>query len=105
MKSRVLRCTSLPNLASSMAAPRSLLIDTSRLNIDEENAEDSPTTKKPIGAKLEGKVPLNRWEFVAAFGVFVIFSTGLFCIYLTMPAAEYGKLKVPRTIADLRLLK
>lgn len=85
-----------------MAAPRSLLIDTSRLIIDEENGEDSPTTKKPVGAKV---VAANRWEFVAAFAVFTVFSTGLFCIYLTMPDAEYGKLKVPRTIADLRLLK
>lgn len=72
---------------------------------DEENVDDSPTTKKPIGAKLEGKFPLTGWEFAAALGVFLVFSTGLFCIYLTMPAAEYGKLKLPRTISDLRLLK
>lgn len=100
MKARVLRSTSI-----SMAAPRSLLIDTSRFFIDEDNGEDSPTTKKPIGAKVEGKFAVNRWEFVAAFGVFIVFSIGLFCIYVTMPAAELGNLKLPTTIADLRLLK
>lgn len=78
------------------------MIDTSRLIVDEENGEDSPTTKKPVGAKV---VAANRWEFVAAIAVFTVFSIGLFCIYLTMPDAEYGKLKLPRTIADLRLLK
>ncbi|XP_057503589.1 uncharacterized membrane protein At4g09580-like [Actinidia eriantha] len=72
---------------------------------DEENAEDSPTTKKPMGARSEGKLTLSRWEFTVALGVFVIFSTGLFCIYLTMPAAEYGNLKLPRTLSDLRALK
>lgn len=70
---------------------------------DEEKAkeEDSPSAKR---AKFE-RFPLTRWEFAAALGVFLLFSTGLFCIYLTMPAAEYGKLKLPRTISDLRLLK
>ena len=72
---------------------------------EEENAEDSPTTKKPMGARSEGKLVLSRWEFTVALGVFVIFSTGLFCIYLTMPAAEYGNLKLPRTLSDLRALK
>ncbi|KAH0938366.1 hypothetical protein HID58_005827 [Brassica napus] len=34
-----------------------------------------------------------------------VFSSGLFCIYITMPSAEFGKLKLPRSISDLRLLK
>ncbi|KAH8480275.1 hypothetical protein Peur_062850 [Populus x canadensis] len=70
---------------------------------DEEKAkeDDSPSAKR---AKFE-RFPLTRWELAAALGVFFVFSTGLFCIYLTMPAAEYGKLKLPRTISDLRLLK
>ncbi|KAL9382484.1 hypothetical protein Peur_025519 [Populus x canadensis] len=70
---------------------------------DEEKAKevDSPSAKR---AKFE-RFPLTRWELAAALGVFFVFSTGLFCIYLTMPAAEYGKLKLPRTISDLRLLK
>ncbi|KAI4352864.1 hypothetical protein L6164_007075 [Bauhinia variegata] len=86
-----------------MAAPRNLMGDTGRLLRDEENADedDSPYGKKP---KFE-RFPLNKWEFVAAFGVFFVFSTGLLCIYLTMPEAEYGKIKLPRTVSDLRMLK
>ncbi|THG13279.1 hypothetical protein TEA_000152 [Camellia sinensis var. sinensis] len=97
------RCYSYPNVLL-MAAPRNLVVEGGRLK-DEENAEDSPTSKKPIGAKLETKFPLSRWEFAAALGVFLIFSTGLSCVYLTMPAAEYSQLKLPRNISDLRALK
>uniref|UniRef100_A0A6N2MEC3 VTT domain-containing protein n=1 Tax=Salix viminalis TaxID=40686 RepID=A0A6N2MEC3_SALVM len=70
---------------------------------DEEKAEedDSPSAKR---SKFE-RFPLTRWELAAALGVFFVFSTGLFCIYLIMPAADYGKLKLPRTISDLRSLK
>jgi hypothetical protein len=88
-----------------MAAPRNLAGDAGRR--DEENAkvveeeEDWSTGKKPKSERL----PLTRCEVAAAVAVVFIFSTGLFCIYLTMPAADYGKLKLPRTIADLRLLK
>lgn len=88
-----------------MAAPRNIVVETGKLMKDEETAEDSPTSKKPIGAKLDGRFPLTGWEFTVAFSVFLVFSTGLFCIYLTMPAAEYGKLKLPRSISDLRMLK
>ncbi|KAK4279750.1 hypothetical protein QN277_011476 [Acacia crassicarpa] len=86
-----------------MAAQRNLIGDTGRLLNDEETAEDdySPSGKKP---KLE-RSPLNSWELAAALGVFFVFSAGLFCIYLTMPASEYGKIKLPRTISDLRMLK
>lgn len=92
-----------------MAAPRNLTGDGGvRLLRDEENAkaaeeeeDDSPSGKKPKSDRF----PLSRWEFAAAIGVFFVFSAGLFCIYLTMPPAEYGKLKLPRTISDLRMLK
>ncbi|XP_057975530.1 uncharacterized membrane protein At4g09580 [Malania oleifera] len=89
-----------------MAAPRNVVIEAGRLR-DEENAEseDSPTSKKPVGAKLEGKFPMTRWELAVSVGVFLVFSTGLFCIYRAMPAAEYGRIKLPRTVADLRVLK
>ncbi|CAL9020926.1 unnamed protein product [Prunus brigantina] len=85
-----------------MAAPRNLVGDAGRLR-DEESAkeDDWSAGKKPKSERF----PLTRWEFAAALGVFVVFSTGLICVYLTMPAAEYSKLKLPRTIADLRLLK
>lgn len=75
---------------------------------DEESAaataakdDDSPSGKR---ARSE-RFPLTRWEVAAFLGVFLIFSAGLVCIYLTMPAAEFGKLRLPRTISDLRLLK
>ncbi|CAH9061414.1 unnamed protein product [Cuscuta epithymum] len=92
-----------------MAAPRSLAVDTGRLARDEEKildlsdtyAGDSPSAKR----FKEGKFPLSRWEFAAALAVFTVCLTGLFCIYLTMPAADYGKLKLPRNISDLRMLK
>ncbi|XP_042514322.1 uncharacterized membrane protein At4g09580-like [Macadamia integrifolia] len=88
-----------------MAAPRSIVVDIGRQR-DEENAkEDSPTSKKPIAAKFEGRFPLSQWELAIAIGVILLFSTGLFFVYVTMPAAEYGKIKFPRSISDLRVLK
>ncbi|KAM5562024.1 putative membrane protein [Rosa sericea] len=85
-----------------MAAPRNLvgLRDEENAKAAEEE-DDWSTGKKPKSERL----PLTRWEIAAALSVFFIFSSGLFCVYLTMPAADYGKLKLPRTIADLRLLK
>ncbi|CAA2998821.1 uncharacterized membrane protein At4g09580-like [Olea europaea var. sylvestris] len=116
MKFKILRCSSLPinfleTLSSSasssstlsMAAPRGSVVEAGGrvLDKDEEKNTESPTRKK---VKAE-KFPISRWEFAAALGVFLVFSTGLLCIYLTMPAAEYGMLKLPRNLADLRLLK
>lgn len=107
MKVKILRCSSVPNNLSpslSMAAQRSLLGEAGGSRVvdeDEEGNVESPSEKK---YKAE-KSPLARWEFVAAIGVFLVFSTVLLCIYLTMPVAEYGMLKLPRTLADLRLLK
>ncbi|WOL14210.1 hypothetical protein Cni_G22990 [Canna indica] len=66
--------------------------------------EDSPTTKKP--ARPDSRVPLTRWEAAAAAAVFLIFSVGLFCIFLTMPEGDYDKiLRLPRNLSDLRVLK
>ncbi|KAK1436456.1 hypothetical protein QVD17_02236 [Tagetes erecta] len=88
-----------------MAAPRILTVDPERLNRDVEMAEDSPTSKKHVGVEFEKRFPLSRWEIMVAAGVFFVFAIGLFCIYQTMPAAEYGKIKLPRSISDLRILK
>lgn len=86
-----------------MAAPRSVVVEAGSwvLDRDEEKNAESPSGKK---LKAE-RFPLSRWELAAALGVFLVFSTGLLCIYLTMPAAEYGMLKLPRTLSDLRSLK
>ncbi|KAL6213801.1 hypothetical protein ACLB2K_013241 [Fragaria x ananassa] len=86
-----------------MAAPRNLVVrDEENAKVVVEEEEDWSTGKKP---KSSERLPLTRWEVAAALSVFFIFSTGLFCVYLTMPPADYSKLKLPRTIADLRLLK
>ncbi|KAF4364144.1 hypothetical protein G4B88_031306 [Cannabis sativa] len=89
-----------------MVAARNLTGDGGiRLFRDEEKAEekddDCPYGKKP---KFD-RFPLSSWEFAAAIAVFLVFPAGLFCIYLSMPPTEYGKLKLPRTISDLRMLK
>ncbi|OMO62757.1 SNARE associated Golgi protein [Corchorus olitorius] len=89
-----------------MAAPRNVSRDeesaaVALLNNSSKEDDDSPTGKR---FKSE-RFPVSRWELAAFLGVFLIFSTGLFCIYLTMPATEYGKLKIPRSVSDLRLLK
>ncbi|KAG6481872.1 uncharacterized membrane protein At4g09580-like [Zingiber officinale] len=72
---------------------------------DEESAvEESPTPKKPI--RVESRVSLTKWEATAAAAVFLIFSVGLVCIFITMPEAEYDKiLRIPRNLSDLRVLK
>ncbi|GAB4844820.1 hypothetical protein Ancab_038208 [Ancistrocladus abbreviatus] len=86
-----------------MVASRTSVADDVRLSEVESNRfEDSPTRKKP---KLQGMFPFVRWEMAAALGVFIIFLIGLCSIYLTMPAAEYDKIKLPRTMSDLRMLK
>ncbi|CAI9114741.1 OLC1v1015529C1 [Oldenlandia corymbosa var. corymbosa] len=98
---------------SSMAAPRSVVLDTGvigvgvgggRMRDEEKDFADSPTSKK---GKLGegGAFPLSRWELFAGLGVFLLFTIGLGCVYLTMPAADYSKLKLPRTLSDLRMLK
>ncbi|KAL2893599.1 hypothetical protein RDABS01_009508 [Bienertia sinuspersici] len=87
-----------------MAAPRIVIGGDEGRFKDEESAkmEDSPSSKKP---RLEGKFPLTKSELAVAMSVFSVFLIGLFFIFMKMPAAEYGKIKLPRTIADLRLLK
>ncbi|XP_027123905.1 uncharacterized membrane protein At4g09580-like isoform X1 [Coffea arabica] len=116
-----LSCVPLSAASSSMAAPRSVVVDAGSVGVgvgggrvrDEEKsfgdytaamAGDSPTGKK--GKIGEGVIfPLSRWEVMAGLGVFLLFSVGLGCIYLTMPVADYSKLKLPRTLSDLRMLK
>ncbi|OAY85754.1 putative membrane protein [Ananas comosus] len=68
--------------------------------------EDSPTTKKPAGARVDARFPLSRWEAAAAASIFFVFAFGIFCIYLTMPQEEYDKiLRLPHNLSDLRVLK
>ncbi|WZZ05965.1 hypothetical protein YC2023_091886 [Brassica napus] len=89
----------LPMLHSVMAPTRNLIRDEELGAISDD--DDSPSGKR---SKLD-RFPLSRWELALSLGVFLVFSSGLFCIYITMPAAEFGKLKLPRSISDLRSLK
>lgn len=95
-----IRSDQIRSTAPSMAAPRNL----TALKDEESGMEledDSPTSKKPKSERF----PLNTWEFAVAVAVFFVFSIGLFCIYLTMPASTSANLKLPRTLSDLRTLK
>ncbi|XP_078440999.1 putative membrane protein At4g09580 [Wolffia australiana] len=66
--------------------------------------EDSPASKKL--PRMDVRFPLTRWEFMAASSLFFLLSTGLFLVYLCMPAEEYGEvLRLPRSISDIRELK
>uniref|UniRef100_A0A1D1YD80 Putative membrane protein At4g09580 n=2 Tax=Anthurium amnicola TaxID=1678845 RepID=A0A1D1YD80_9ARAE len=92
-----------------MAGPMSLLGEGAVRLRDEERGigsgvDSSPTGKKP--PRVDGRFPLTWWEVAAATSVFLLFSAGLLCIYITMPEAEYSEvLRLPRTVADLRALK
>ncbi|RYQ91636.1 hypothetical protein Ahy_B09g097624 isoform B [Arachis hypogaea] len=52
---------------------------------------------------LENNGEDENCEFAAALVVFFLFAASLFYIYLTMPAS--GRIKLPRTLSDLHLLK
>lgn len=84
-----------------MAAPRNVTVLRDEENGEAALEDDSPSAKKP---KLE-RLPFNTWEFAAVVAVFFVFATGIFCIYLTMPATASAHLKLPRTLSDLRILK
>ncbi|XP_050367001.1 uncharacterized membrane protein At4g09580-like [Argentina anserina] len=91
-----------------MAAPRNLAVrdeENAKVVAVEETEDDEEDEDWSTGKKPKSRLPLTRWEVAAALSVFFIFSTGLFCVYLTMPPADYGRLKLPRSVSDLRLLK
>eukprot|EP01018_Ginkgo_biloba_P013107 Gb_10117 [translate_table: standard] len=104
MKVEASSCSFIPSVLT-MPASRILTIDNARQKDEESAKVTSPTNEKSHNGKAEGRFPLTQWEFVAALSIFMLFSIGLLSIYLTMPAAEYEILKLPRSIADLRILK
>lgn len=101
--------TSVSRVPVVMGWTRNLLGEGASRQRDEEGGvacstdEDSPTNKKP--ARIDGRFPLTRWELAAASSVFILFSMGLFSIYLTLPEEEYGMFRLPRSISDIRVLK
>ncbi|ERN01177.1 uncharacterized membrane protein At4g09580 [Amborella trichopoda] len=56
-------------------------------------------------ANVGSGFPLKIWEVVAAFTIVLVFSLGLFCVYLTMPASDYSFLKLPQSLEDLQVLR
>ncbi|KAL4397898.1 hypothetical protein AHAS_Ahas01G0237900 [Arachis hypogaea] len=92
------RLTLLFNCHLNLFATHSL-IGVARQDLENNAEDDSAAAKK---SKSE-KFPLNSCEFATAVAVFFLFTTGLFCIYLT--ASEFGRIKLPRTLSDLLLLK
>lgn len=89
-----------------MAAPRNLIAESGRLLRDEESGLAKEDDDSPSGKRLKSeRFPFTRGELAGALVVFFIFSVGLFCIYCTLPTADYAKLRLPRSLNDLRLLK
>lgn len=73
-----------------------------RIDLEAEE-DDEENMKKHTSAS--GRFPLGRWELIGALTMFLVFTTGLVSVYATMPAAQFGSIKLPRTISDLRILK
>ncbi|KAI4320173.1 hypothetical protein MLD38_033679 [Melastoma candidum] len=88
-----------------MAAPRSVVIDVGKLPWGVEDEEGSAKEEDDAKKSRLDRFPLSRGEMGLFFGVFLFFVVGLLCVYRTMPAAQYGKIKLPRNLSDLRLLK
>eukprot|EP00252_Welwitschia_mirabilis_P007358 TRINITY_DN18620_c0_g1_i1.p1 TRINITY_DN18620_c0_g1~~TRINITY_DN18620_c0_g1_i1.p1 ORF type:complete len:278 (+),score=16.83 TRINITY_DN18620_c0_g1_i1:838-1671(+) len=88
-----------------MPFSRILTLSNARLRDVESAKDESLLLDKSHEGKPEGRFPLSQGEFAAALSIFLICCLGLFSVYLTMPAAEYEILKLPRSIADLQMLK
>ena len=49
---------------------------------------------------------LTRSEAFAFAAMLALFTAGIFCVFLTAPRGEFGQiLRLPRSLADVRLLK
>jgi hypothetical protein len=49
---------------------------------------------------------LTRSEALAFAAVLALFAAGIFCVFLAAPRQEFGQiLRLPRSLADVRLLK
>ncbi|XP_042485903.1 uncharacterized membrane protein At4g09580 [Macadamia integrifolia] len=59
-----------------------------------------------IASGIKGsKFPLTFWETTIGLGVIASFVLGLLGVYYTMPASDYGFLKLPRSLEDLQILR
>lgn len=69
---------------------------------DEESALSSSPQRK---WKPDNSFPLSQSELAAIVMIFTVFCVALLSIYWTMPDLDSDKLKVPRTLAEVRVLK
>ena len=69
--------------------------------------DGSPAAKRSKPESPAGARPtLTRTEALAAAAVLALFVAGIFCIFLAAPRREFGQiLRLPRSLADVRLLK
>ncbi|RLN39828.1 gtk16 protein [Panicum miliaceum] len=69
-------------------------------------SDDSPAAKKGKPELLGARPALTRSEAFAFAAVLALFTAGIFCVFLTAPRREFGQiLRLPRSLADVRLLK
>ncbi|KAG0557148.1 hypothetical protein KC19_11G105900 [Ceratodon purpureus] len=60
--------------------------------------------RKGEGLRRMPRLPLTTSELIIVVSIFVMFSTALLCIYITMPSVDHKLLKLPRTVSELRIL-
>ncbi|MCO5613415.1 hypothetical protein L7F22_067691 [Adiantum nelumboides] len=61
--------------------------------------------KKQPDLELRDEFPLPQWKLLAMMAIFTLFSGALLLIYLTMPDIDPEALKIPKNLADLRVMK
>lgn len=80
------------------------------LSVKPEGEHEHLTTQSGGGSSLhnegarERRLPLTSFELGVVISIFAMFIIALFSIYFTMPTVNHSLLKLPRTVAELRLL-
>jgi hypothetical protein len=68
--------------------------------------DDSPAARKGKPDLAGARPSLTRSEALAFAAVLALFAAGIFCVFLAAPRQEFGQiLRLPRSLADVRLLK
>lgn len=68
--------------------------------------DDSPAAKRGKPEAAGARPSLTRTEAAAAASVLALFLVGIFCVFRAAPRREFEQiLRLPRSLADVRLLK